>query len=1074
MWDRNQIQTENVAVHMCPPVGYVTKHHSNDEHTIRSCFLARRRSSQEIFSPCKAEEANRLMSLSQVSETWMTPDEENVTPTNIGAEDVDQDTQLQDNKLYGPEESPREKELEDHIGKEDKRKLLHVNVRCLRNKISLIESSISNFDVSFLCITEHWLLDNECEYINIEGFSLASAYCRKKHVHGGSMIFCSKNVNYKASQALNALSLDKHCELSVIETKDGILKHFLICLYRSPSGDSKIFIATMTKLLDQITNKQVNITICGDFNIDFNSPGPLSKETLDLFHSYGLSRTINDATRVTNTSSSCIDNIFTNIVNISSIENVDLNIADHHAQIIAWNVLKPSDATMKPDPPKRLFSAKNCETFTLLMSQVNWNSVLVLTEVNEMFAEFMLIFNSLFNQAFPMVNQNSSSENQKKKGKLRWYTPQLRRLRDEVRSAHLYSKQSDQGKILQRNLKKKYIIELDIAKRKYNDRQIRNAQNKSKTAWAIINSNINCNDKKDVQILLNNKPLGPQDAAENFNMYFSTAVNDLGLTKTIGNGTCPHRLNAGTHTGNNKIIFLRPMMAKEFFEILDKVGNKTTRGIDDIPGKALKAAGFYIIEPLLHIINTSLEMGIFPNALKLAKVVPVFKKSDPHLITNYRPISILSSFSRFFETAMKTRIENFLIENDILNNCQHGFVKGKSTITAITDLVNNIVEARDKGIAAVGIFYDFSMAFDTISHSRLLEKLAGMGIAGIANKWIASFLSGRKQVVQLTHKRQTYQSQEKTVNIGIPQGSVISPLLFILYTNDLPSHFENGSLTLFADDTTHFISASDQNQLVDFSNKATSDMVNWSQKNDLFINKSKTVFVDYSGGRHAREASAYIKLHGKSIARCSDTKFLGIQLSDGSDWSLHIEKVARKLESLCFLIKRIINIANVETAKIVYFAHMHSRLSYGVSIWGSHPKAIHLFRLQKRALRYMAKASYNPVAPIFFKDSCKPLFKCFNILTLPSLYIYYVILYVVENNLHIVSSNHSHDTRSKKVPKPKKHVHSFYKRTPAYAGLQLYSHLPDDLKANKRNFKPSLKKYLMDKCFYSVHEFILA
>ena len=207
------------------------------------------------------------------------------------------------------------------------------------------------------------------------------------------------------------------------------------------------------------------------------------------------------------------------------------------------------------------------------------------------------------------------------------------------------------------------------------------------------------------------------------------------------------------------------------------------------------------------MINESFLQGIFPEILKNVIVKPCYKNGDKMFLENYRPLAILPVFSKIFEMAMCNRIIKFINKLKILNTSQHGFTKGKSTISAICNFITNIYNSIEEHNQNLGIFYDFSKAFDTVNHSILLEKLNSMGISGLANKWIESFLKDRKQIVQMKSDGESFNSKSITINVGVPQGSTIALLLFILFTNDITSYVNKGSLTLFADDTTHFISA---------------------------------------------------------------------------------------------------------------------------------------------------------------------------------------------------------------------------------------------------------------------------
>ena len=296
---------------------------------------------------------------------------------------------------------------------------------------------------------------------------------------------------------------------------------------------------------------------------------------------------------------------------------------------------------------------------------------------------------------------------------------------------------------------------------------------------------------------------------------------------------------------------------------------------------------------------------------------------------------------------------------------------------------------------------------------------------------------------------------------------------FLSRVQSKKSYHYKGSLTLFADDTTNFISAVKED-IVNVSRNAVMQLENWRLKNDLFLNKKKTVLLQFGTKRNIIDSSPLITLDGSNIHERLDTKFLGVILENTLDWEKHINNVAQKVASGCYLVKRIMNLCNFETAKSVYFAYIQSRLQYGIILWGNSQYATRLFILQKRAIRILARASTNPCADVYCKDSCSDLFKKFNILTLPSLYIFMSIMYVIDNK-HMLTVNkdiHEHFTRGKDNIHIKKHNLKMSDKCPGYAGSIFYNNLPNYIKKESDvRFKSTLKAYLIDKCYYNVQDF---
>jgi hypothetical protein len=282
-------------------------------------------------------------------------------------------------------------------------------------------------------------------------------------------------------------------------------------------------------------------------------------------------------------------------------------------------------------------------------------------------------------------------------------------------------------------------------------------------------------------------------------------------------------------------MFLAAITELELETVLKNMDANKSPGYDNFSNKIIKLSATEIAKPLTHIFNLTFENGIIPEKLKLAMVTPIFKANENNKFENYRPISVLSCFSKLLEKLMYNRLINFIDKNQILS--KHQSRKNRSTEFSIIELVDKITKGIDQGQYTLGIFLDLSKAFDTINHRILIEKLEHYGIRGICFKWFKNYLENRKQTV----KYNTIKSDEMIITSGVPQGSILGPILFLLYINDIQNCSRIVSIILFADDTNIFYSHTCLKKLNEIMQTEIKKISDWLNTNILSLRWLPTV-----------------------------------------------------------------------------------------------------------------------------------------------------------------------------------------------------------------------------------------
>lgn len=461
--------------------------------------------------------------------------------------------------------------------------------------------------------------------------------------------------------------------------------------------------------------------------------------------------------------------------------------------------------------------------------------------------------------------------------------------------------------------------------------------------------------------------------------------------------------------------------------------------------------------------------GLFPDDLKFAKVIPIHKKDRNDIFTHYRPVSLLSVFSKIYEKCMSTRLLDFLEKQNILYEHQYGFKKDHSTFMAVLKFVESVRLSLEDHKYSIGLMCDLSKAFDSLNHNILMQKLNFYGIRGTASDWFQSYLSNRKQVVQFEGET----SNNAQLSCGVPQGTILGPLLFIIYVNDLYKSSDAAEMFLYADDTNILFSNDNLDDLNTTVNKELSVINEWFKCNKLVLNPSKTNYIIFrSPQKHIDYEKVKIYMNDKLLDRTTVGNFLGVLIDETLSWKPHIKHVETKISKTLGVLHRVKFNLDFKTLKTIYYSLIYSYLNYNCIIWGTVPQTYltRLHQLQKQFIRiidtncqprdhtlpYFKRAKILNVYQIIHMNIAVYVFKCIKGTNKP---------YKRQFKYYFIPSNeiHDHSTRQQYKPRPIKFTTCFRKFSICKQGPDIWNGLPEELKVinSVSYFKTKLKQYLL-------------
>ena len=927
-----------------------------------------------------------------------------------------------------------------------------LNVESIKSKFSKILAflqtvSDSGCYLDCLLLQETWLTDKQCEGDLLDLYKIPGYHIiplgRKCGRKGGLIIYLNEKYKYEARKNLYKTSTDWEGLFIDVTHENGeklMNKITIANIYRPPRenySDASIdkFLKPMKDIILKLVKENSTIISGGDYNInllDLNREK--FQEYFDIFVSNGLFPQITLPTRFSKKKATLIDQIYCRYSKYTSNNKSGIimtKISDHLPCFSIMNlntktIIKPKFVKVTKITPSNITNFQSEVDKKILLTDFDRNP---LTDPNENYNKLEKIIKHARIKCFP---ETTVRFNKYKHKICPWITYGI--LNSTRTRDRLYVKWkklnplSDKYKVLEKQFQEHVEI-LDKLIREAKIHFYKNDFDKVKSdikkTWGKINEILNRSRKEGElpnYFFDGEKTITDNgDIANLFNNFFCGIGPKLAQSIKGPAGKC-YKDNL-KQTFESRFTF-NTVDSDYIYNQIKQLKTKTSFGHDGLSSKLLKYIDTKVADILACIINQSLLTGIFPDSLKLAKVAPVFKKDDPHLTDNYRPISLLPVISKVFEKVVFRQVYDYFNDNNLLYKNQYGFRKKHSTELAGLEFHDKIVSELEKSKLPLAIFLDLSKAFDTIDHEIMLTKLQYYGITGISLQWFRSYLTGRRQYVQFKDSI----SSQSPLTTGVPQGSILGPLMFIIYMNDIAHVTDKFHFTIYADDTTLIApicsfainSNKDYKEISININKELEIITDWLALNKLSLNAKKTkMMLFHFPQKKITNINLDLKINRTKIEQVDEFCFLGVMFDECITWKSHVKKIASKISVAVGTINKLKRFLPQNILKMIYNALALPHINYGLLLWGQNSGRI--FKLQKWAVRAITCSKYNAHSePLFSKlkllkieDIHKiALLKFFHRYTNNSLPKYF------DNFFEQKFPDHDHDTRHKNKPMP--------------------------------------------------------
>ena len=818
-----------------------------------------------------------------------------------------------------------------------------LNIRSLRYNFEELELQVEEYLPELIFLTETWLTESDpLTHYNINGYQEIESKPRITGIRGGVAFYAKNEIAYEVLEYESELE----CLIGTFTFSKGNKKNFCV-VYRPDSVLYSKFLELMESLLSFLRSQKNDCIIFGDFNINTLIENSESINYTNLLAAYGFKIQNSEPTRVTSTTATCLDHIISS--NEINTKTVKITISDHYAI--------ETDLSWLGIQNKR--SSDNNYTLVRNLNHIKKNKILnflflldqKLRQINEN-ADVDTYVTKIIDCIINCLDRFAPEKPPSEKKHSPWIN---NKIKNRIQKRNLLFQKwikdpSEQNRQALKNLRNEIRGLIRNAKREQNFKEL-GSNPSSKTIYKKLKY-------KNVQ---KQQVHGSLDANK-MNKHFATIGQTL-------SSNIPHTdFTSNIKTVENSMV-LNKTNIDEITAILKKLKNKRSTGPSGISNEILKLCS-PVIEPYIcKIVNKCIEEETFPDCLKVAKVISLYKKGDKTIPENYRPISLLSPIGKIIEKILHKQMNKYFTKYNLYSKNQFGFRSKRScnhAVAELTDYIRNAIDERRSGSAC---FIDLEKAFDTLDHSILLQKLYRYGFREPIFNIIKNYLSNRKQYVLQDGKK----SDVLSINTGVPQGSVLGPFLFLVYINDSPKECNLSMITLFADDTTVYNIG--QNTSEEICNDIQ-NLRNWFNENKLTVNIGKCEYVCFGRAQPLSEEA-----FGQRISLKDHCKYLGVKIDEKLNFKEHIKYVTKKLNKFCGLMYKVRHIFPARCLLLFYKTIAKPIIKYGLMNYGA---------TAKTNLDPIEKAQRRILRAIFFKkqtDSLENVYASHNILTIHETYI---------------------------------------------------------------------------------------